>query len=424
MEFAGGVSGAALGYILGGIKGARKLGAFGYRQGERRSMAPVTRKRRNVQTNATTKRRKLKHKVAALGVKKKRVRGSASGGYRSVGSNASVVVHKRKKSVLLKKVRSTKVSKAFRKKVQVALADHLYGTYLKVDPFRLTAWATTDTQQTMDMGIVFSPLDFINAADVLFNRATPALSPTAASLTWTNSYIRKDYIMNSWISYEIKNMSQRTYTVKMYVCKPKVKVPTNTGTGLNSPLGDWASGLAMAAGAGTNPQNNNQNTLYSDPRDAPEFRQFWAADVETVVLQPGQTHTFFVQGPSEMSVDWTKYYYNPNPNPTFLAPWGPFSRGVFFVYYPDLLVTSLAGVGRYTSGGTGIGGLVCERKYKFKVQCPESAGFVYTATTAGTQQQLTNRLPTRIIKVFSAGVAGATQDVLEENPLQEIDPVD
>lgn len=350
---------------------------------------------------------------------------AGSGGrYGSVGSNAAAVLVKRKRGVRNKKKRSVQVTSRFKQKVHKALDEEIKGKYLKVMHRRIGPVATANTQQTFDDGIIFQPLDFADAADVLFNRAVAVETPTLANLEWTNVYIRKDRILNSWASYEMKNMSQRTYTLKMYLCKPKAKAPTNITP--DDPFADWVVGLQIANGAGTNPAGNTPNTLYSMPTDSPQFNQFWKAECTTVVLQPGQSHTFRVQGPSNYVLDYTKYGNRSILGlPDYLAAWGPFSRSVFFVMYPDLITSDLAGSGRFVSTGAGPGGVVFEKKLFFAMACPASAGFQYPAAfPASTSQQLTNKLPCKVIFVAPSGVVGAPQDMLEENPISSVNPID
>lgn len=437
-----GLAGAALGYIHGNTRGAIK----GYYAGTKLSqysktrMAPITPRRTpkkrklslsrrvSVSTNASSRRRSS---VSSKGSGKSQSSYGDGpsmsrhyGDYRSISSNASAIRVRHKKGITKKKAKSVVVTKKFKQRVHKALDEEIKGKYLKVTYFRIPPVSAADQQTLYDDTQSFMPLHFADAADILFNRAAAIEIPTVATLDWNNIAIRKDRILDSWVSYEVKNMSQRTYTLKMYTCKPRVKSSTNSAP--NDAAADWTVGLQTAIGAGTNPAGNTPNTLYSVPFDSPQFNQLWKAEVSTVVLAPGQCHTFRVQGPSEYTLDYMKYWNKSIVSgPDYLSPWGSFTRNVFFVAHADLVTSTMAGAGRFVSAGAGIGGMVVEKKHFFSLACPASAGFQYPgAFAAGTSQQLTNKLPCKVIKIFGSGTVGAVQDILEENPLAVVDPVD
>lgn len=339
-----------------------------------------------------------------------------AGGWVGRTSNASYAKRKRVKSIS-KKRKGAKVSNKFKKKVRASLDDHLTGKYLKVHYNTFPAPGSF-AQQSPNYGNLFTPIRLMEAAGVLFNKDVPVEFPVQADINWTNTYIRKDFILNSWASFEVKNMSQRTYTITMYNCAPRTKAATDDA------FNTWANGVITAFGGMTNPLNNGTTTLFNDPRQDPSFNHMWKAEVTKIVLEPGQSHLFTVQGPSQMAVDWTKYIDRVAAVQT-IRPIGLFSRSVFFTYYEDLVVTSGGQCGRIGSTGVGTGGLAVEYKEMFKMQCPISAGFTYPAVVVpGATQQLDNKLPTRVIRIFPPVPTGTVQDVMEDNPITVIDPVD
>lgn len=436
-QYIGPIAGATLGYITAGTKGA----ITGFKLGQKHSMAPIP--RRNTRSQHVVSKRTLRRKSSVASARSadfsmysnrpssnyssaaRAPRVPNPGGFTKRG-NASQLKRITSRKVIIKKRRPVKVSSKFRKKVKKAMeAESLYGKYLKVGYGRITPPTLADQQTVFDDGYLFSPLSFVDAADVLFNGRVAIETPTYAGIEWDNVYARKDTIVNSYATYEIKNMSQRTYTLKMFVCSPK-HVPTEQSP--NDPVADWATGLILAQNFGTNPANNDRFTLYSDPRDAPQFNQFWKCDFTKVVLAPGESFNHTVQGPNDMVVDWSKLVLkNIAAAPNWLASYAKFSRSVFFVANTDLLVTSLAATARYPSTGGSVGGLVFERKVHMSLKCPESSGFKFPAGAypAGTVKQLDAKLPTKVIKVFyTLGAVGVTQDVLEENPITIFDPTD
>lgn len=425
-ELAGGLSGGALGYITHGARGAIKGASAGYAlaRNKRKAEDDMAGNRKYVKTkHPYTKVNKLSKKYSLH-----RARNISGGGphpYNKVGSNASAVKLKRKKGVEIKKRKRVRVSKLFEKKVKQALeAEDIEGTYLKVTYARMAAPASDTSQSVIDFANAFGPMEFVDAADVLFNDQVPVEAPTFPNNDWSNNWIRKDTVINSTMQLEMKNMSQRTYTLKIYTCQPKV-VPTDAAP--NDALADWSSGMIMSTAFGANPQSNSPSTLYCIPTDAPQFNRFWKAQCETVVLQPGQSHTYFLQGPNDYVLDYKKLQMkNIAAAPNWLIPYAKFTRNVFVVGHTDLVTSTLAGAGRFPSGGVGQGGIVFERRMFYKMKCPASAGFQYPTGVypVGDTQQLDQKIPAKVIKFFPIGAAGTTEDVLEENPLSIINPAD
>lgn len=433
-DFIGGASAASLGYITGNTKGAINWYRL-YHEHSNRPMPPVrTPKRRTrvLPPYFPTPRSKsslrpnplrrdsqssYQRRLSALTSARVNFSTTNNNGYRGVTAGNASFVKKKKNGKMSKKRKPAKVSQKFRKKVRASLEDHLTGKYLKVH-WALMGPPSSFTQSVFDFGFFFTPIRFIEAAGVMFNKDTPVEFPAQSDINWTNSYIRKDFIVNSYVTIELKNMSQRTYTITMYNCAPKTK-----GTS-HAPLTTWSQGLITATNNKTNPESNVTTTLFNDPRQDPTFNYAYKVETTKIVLQPGQTNLFTVQGPSQLSVDWSKMFER-NASVDSIRPFALWSRGVFFTYYEDLVNTANGQTGRIASTGVGIGGLSAEYKEFFTMQCPASAGFTYPASTAaGVQQQLDNKIPTRIIKLFPPIISGNVEDVLEENPITVVNPVD
>lgn len=424
-EVSGIASGAALGYIHNNVRGAIKGAAAGYHFAKEsgNSMPPAPNKddskRRRIEWNAGTSRNRsvgfLHHTPRSIG----------NSNYRKIGSNAAAVRTRKVKGIARKKKKRVIVSKKFARKVQKALEkEDLKGKYLKVTYARMAPPASQTSQAVIDFANVFAPLEYVDAADVMFNDAVAVENPTFADLDWENVWVRKDHVLNSSMQLEMKNMSQRTYTMKIYVAQPR---GTPTDPAPNDAVADWATGLLVANANGGNPFGNTQTTLYSVPTDSPQFNQFWKVQCETVILQPGQSHTYVLQGPQDMIIDYSKLRIkNISAAPNWLVPFAKFTRNVFIVGYCDLVTSTLAGSGRFPSGGVGIGGVVFEKRMFYKLKCPDSAGFQYPGGVypAGQAQQLDQKLPSRCIGFFPMGAIGTTEDVLEENPIQILNSVD
>lgn len=439
-----GVSGAVLGYIHNNVQGAYTGYQVGKKLSQLKANMGVAGKRQNPFETPPSTVRGRRDSVAStvsMGRASSRARSRSSvrsgvkrsvrftvakkgGNWRSLKSDAAFVAKKQKGFKQVRHKRA-KVSPAFRRKVNDALHGTFYGEYEKGIPARMPSITANDSQQVFQDGLLFQPLDFFDAADVMFDGKAPADVPVLSTSKWTNGYIRKDYVVDSYATFEMKNFSQRTYTISMFNCAPKTKPQADLTVSMN-PVLSWDLGLLEAYNQGTNPTNNLKTQLFKDPRHDPTFNKYWKAEVSTIVLGPGQSHMFHVPGPKGIEIDYSKQFVIPATGiPSAIMPYDKWTRGVFFVYYLDLVETALLGVGRYVSGGVGPGGLGYEKRLTMKMRVPDDAGFKYPAThVAGASQQLNYRLPARIKTYFPNGIGGAISDVLEENPISVIDPVD
>lgn len=420
-QIGGIASGAALGYINNNVRGAIKGAIAGYEVTKSMPAIPghVGKKRKVEFISGGKRDRSARHYSLD------HTSSGGSSGYRKIGSNAAAVKTRRVKGISKKKKKPVLVSKKFARKVQKALEkEDLKGKYLKVTYARMAPPASSTSQAVIDFANVFAPIEYVDAADIMFNDGVAVENPTFADLDWENVWARKDHVLNSSMQLEMKNMSQRTYTLKIYVAQPR---GTATDPAPNDAVADWASGLIVAQGNGGNPLGNDRTTLYSAPTDSPQFNQFWKVQCETVVLLPGQSHTYKLQGPQDMVIDYSKLRIkNVSAAPNWLVPISKFTRNVFVAGYCDLVTSTLAGSGRFPTGGTGIGGVVFEKRMFYKLKCPDSAGFQYPAGAypAGQAQQLDQKLPSKCIAFFPMGAIGTTEDILEENPIQIINSTD
>lgn len=447
MEHIGGIAGGALGYIINNERGA----ITGYEVGRRltrnsRNMATHRRRRSSIQltpssstplrrmsigsfTTPTGSRRRLSFasshtstvnnlRAAPPGITTGGTGGAS--GWRNIKSNVSALKVRRKKGISKKK-KKLKISRKLRRKVKNIMTGMLHGRYTRVT-FRRAAPPNSNEQQVMPFGTILRPLDVAEAAAVLFNGATPQDTPV--STNWNANTLRIDHVINSYCEINVKNMSQRTYYVKFFNCKSRGGNPTDVAP--NDALADWTQGLIAENLSGVNPLANTPQTLYSDPRDSGTFRQMWNPEVHQLIMSPGQSHTFFVQGPNEEDINYDKLLQkNPSSGANWLQFYTKSSRSCFLVWYEDLVTSSLATVGRYASGTVGQGGMVAELKHVFRLKVPESAGFQYPAVYTGSaNQQLTYVKPTRAIFISGSALAGTPEDVLEDNPISVINPAD
>lgn len=435
MDYAAGASGATLGYIMGNVPGA----ILGYKTAKKLSqnskrMAPVRRNSmpppRTPQATSRTRRASVAFTPTSNVRNVRQRRNSDGAGYynrsiiasamgnvvrgRSGTSNAAFVGKRNKrKGVSMKKKKSIKVSRKFKKQVRKALEPSTIRGYYQKTSYARLARPDSNTQRVEDLGMFFTPVKFAEAIQTLFSNQAPVEIPINASITQTNIFQSKLHVRNSWVTFEVKNSGQRTVHLEFNQCKPK------SINNVNTAVNDWNGGLQLMNTNLQNPQNITANTLYSHPNLSAQFSKYWGLESQKVTLGPGQTYKYTVQGPADFDMDFNRMYQKVTVATPELAVNQKFARNVHFVYYYDMVQTTLGVVGRNVDTPAVYGGLSVEYNQYFDINCPETIGFVFpTAPAAGQIITLGLRRDVVVIKNFgSTGDVGGVVDVLEENPI-------
>ena len=302
----------------------------------------------------------------------------------------------------------------------------------------------------------FTPLKILDAASVLWNDKTIDRNytkmvgnfqmsetkatgvPVAGSTTNPNRLGQIIEVVNSFVTFELKNNTQRTMTLVFYHCKSKLKFNVITplaqfigGTGTT----EVDTGTASAhIRCGTS--NPIPETLQNDPMVEPNhfdgFRSLFTYEKVTVVIAPGETCTHNIQGPKNYRLDFSKLQTANNDFGGCL--YAPTTIGVMCSALPDLVSvsggTTIVGgtTGRYVNTpATGPDAnyqlslpVSVEVKEHFTLAMPENTGFFVQAFGANTVQTLGLRRPMRAYGNFctpnlSFGIAYTRFD--EENPI-------
>lgn len=415
-------SAAALGYIHGGVYGAKNaINAYKLLSKNKQSMAPVKRKNhgnhrrgsKRVRTQSTIgssgslslypRRGSVS---SSLSVRSSSTRAGSQRMMRQtgVGSRAPYVSRTRfTKSVsFAHKKKTQKLPKGFAKKVALALKKNApKGIYTEVvqdtifngtdnvqNPQAIPYVLTTTIGAITTEGLLFDPTQVLYAASALFNgfgSVAKAKNPTAAGLfDYENIVID---VLSASADIVMHNNSQRTYILDIYDCA--VKIPGN----YPNVRTDWVSAMSQDAVAGINPFSTNPTNMYQSPNMSPQFKQYYKTGVEHIVLEPGQVHTVTVPGPKMMKYDFAKFWKE-----------GVFINQQKMVRKP-LIIAKLDVIGARTAistpsttgrlkevGISGVNGLLIETKVNYKLSMPEQTGFIYPASTAaGLKQPLTFR---------------------------------
>lgn len=353
-----------------------------------------------------------------------------------------------------RKVKSVKVTKHFRKMVEKCdEKGSITGSKRDIfyaypgSAYTLCSQAYDNFQETYTSYSKWSflPEYFLDAASVLWNGKTPS------ALGWQFNSVNnmgvgqlpiasgkvasgvKFTIIDSYEKYLYKNQTNRTWTIKLYECGPKKASFLSTSTvgndnvthvagaldALVGPASTWSNVMGDAAVnsnllASFVPSGNSAsvigtptpNTLYTYPTMFPQFAKLFQSDCTTIVLEPGMSFEYYLQGPNNMEFSLDGCFNNGN-----FAGIQKYSRYLMPVYYPDLTsdTTSTvlsAYIGRHPAVFTSSNGLLgYEREMFCKLKMPEETGFVDPAAfLAGTNQVLGYRKHALVHNVWTGGV--------------------
>ena len=290
---------------------------------------------------------------------------------------------------------------------------------------------------------MFHPYYFLDAASVMFNNKAISqnnyLPTTANTLGYgsepgfeaaaAGSQHARFTVVNSGESWVIKNNTQRTITMKILLCAPKhcstmfdnpydVTTGTFAANGANDalfgPTIQWAQQLYDDRKG--NITQNTPTYLKTLPQMTQGFNQMFKAETTTVVLEPGTTYDYHVEGPKDLVIDLEKYYQGPK-----LFDVRTYCRAPLFIWHGDLCGNSVTPAGlRFTfSPGDKGTGVYLERKKYCKIQCPANlVGPVVTAFNATKPQQIAFNRPRYFTTVFSPVVvpAATNTEVEKQNP--------
>lgn len=335
----------------------------------------------------------------------------------SDGFHASVVKKGSKKTVrkvAIKKKKDPKVSKSFVAKVNKALTPtHAHGSYTIVYPEGRVDFTGLNKQLVWDGsnstnagvpndGILHFTTDHFGAvASALFNQMPINFSGSCYNPTFTNRLNienTKFHVKNSWSTYEIKNNTQRVITLKVIECAPKragtyntanafsTQWYQNTGGGVlalvsnlvacKTPVACWTDSVGEDFENEYSFKYNNAafsqllsiNDLHLNPSSSPTFRQVWkSALLKEVVMEPGMQFKFFVQGPSNMELDYKKYWQN-----GIYMNVQKFSRGILFIAHEDLTSMGAIGAASGRPSDTNLDSKLCiERVDHYRIDVPQ-----------------------------------------------------
>lgn len=315
-------------------------------------------------------------------------------GSTKVGERKVITKRKHVKGVEPRKHKKVKVSKKFKAKVAAVLEKKVYhsGYALEIGAVPLPQ-ISPKTQLPFNaiglpvdnvtpLGSLFSPTQVLSIASNLWNNKAYVAGGTQRYTDAGNFPLNaKIKVRKLWAVFKLVNLGQRTYQIDAIVCKPKSRT-------INwDPLTDWNSSLTADNDVTkkVNVSGVLSTQLYAHPTMSKTFNANWKTETSKIVLEPGQTYDFHVQGPMNHEYKYQKFV-NSGGNFTMNDP--QTTRYILFVVRPDLLggVTNTNTVFAAYPGTEPITGtpnslgaqLHIEYRYHYSLHCPDSAGWVST----------------------------------------------
>jgi len=359
-----------------------------------------------------------------------------------------------------KKVKKVKVSKELRLKVNKCIEEKkIRGTYQVVTysekalPNINAQSATSGFQDTLGLDASFTALEFLHQASVLFNgKADGARSKTSfadsigvtditgadvnrpTNNTSSLACTAKFTVLNSYEKIYVKNNSERTVTIDLYICEPKRAMfdgqtsVSTAGTALNptpgessNPHDSWLYALNQGNKTGQNVGNIGVTMLHTSPLGLAAFNTIFKSSKVNVKLEPGQDWNYFLQGPKMLDVDFSKYYKGVfNTLEGVLQPVQKWSRCLMWVVKQDLCSEG-SKAGRWSGGliANQPNQLLVERTIHGTITVPESTGMRVDGAALALRNdvplQNNYRRPCYFANVYSQVSSGDFLRVDEQN---------
>ena len=374
------------------------------------SYLPVS-KRPNV---FTAPRRSAKKTVASS--KEKSITGYTNG----LGLGAKKTY--RKKSVSVRKPKDVRVSKVFKKKVEKAMAaGQIFGSVRSLTATNILVAATVNAQNVVylspttgsvyGMDWLWTTDQFLHWASVLWN-GKAAAPPTATTQAFGSGGVRNATnfnllnldctIKSCSMEYKFKNHAQNACKLTIHQLKSKnvtaMYPGSNVSTGYNFvtnasqgrpgtcsiPETDWNEAINDEIVSKTQLNTSLDRTWIGlEPGMCKDFKARYTIETTYITLEPGQTQNYFVRGPSQLHLDYSKFV-----NDDMAMNIQKFSRGfiVTLEWLPAITYTATTtATGVFGRSGpltntsvppavtSAYAGVSCEMEYHLTMSVPQGA---------------------------------------------------
>lgn len=388
-------------------------------------------------------------------------------------SRAVTAVRSKRKASSKKKI--VRVSRSLREKIKkVCELPKIRGMYKCISYGIIQPPATVNTQRVIDGltgDVITNPMfhawEFLHRASVLWNnkgdtsvfgarysqadmigstlQVPPAVNTPSGNVS-LRAFTAKFTVIDSYEMYEMKNNSERTIKLEIYVCQAKkpmfldaVGYDTAGGAVSASPTyygrpgSDWNISLHSENRSGGNLSNMQFTQLHSKPNNVSEFNKHYSYEIQKVSLEPGQDYKLFVQGPKMLELDYSKFYANLGAgSESVFQSIQKFTKFLMIIVKQDLVIQGsgiLSGIaGRYPSTVAGPEGgspsvIAVERQSVCKLGMPDQTGAIVNGTNlagrATATVQLSNRRDVYFQTTYTTPGAGNIWRVDEQSAKPE-----
>lgn len=132
-------------------------------------------------------------------------------------------------------------------------------------------------------------------------------------------------IKNSYVKFRYKNNSQRTFQIDLYNCAPKTygcardktmslgsifseaNQTTASRLFIGTPVNQWVNGVVDQKKNGKLNSEYNEQFLIAKPTDSMAFTRTFNYEKTTIILAPGQSENYTIQGPSNYKYSFAKH---------------------------------------------------------------------------------------------------------------------
>jgi len=284
----------------------------------------------------------------------------------------------------------------------------------------------------------FTPMKILDAASVLWNQKAPSKdvtlvadnfslatgistgTPQVGSSQFPVTGPMEIRVINSFVTWRMKNTSQRSLLVKIYHCVPKLKYcdvgPLTILSGPSESL-DTATVLKELVATPLNPGGTLASTLSThpmfEPNMNPSFASAYKYSLKIINLKPGEECVHSIQGPKNYTLDYNKLH---SENETKV---GSFFKHTTILPIVSVEVDSVFGsnsasqfTGQYATKTANVNASIVnpisiEVDETYKLSCPQNAGFIKSGTSFGTTQQLNLKTKRVVFANFNTAPAAA-----------------
>ena len=257
----------------------------------------------------------------------------------------------------------------------------------------------------------FTPDRIMDAASVLYNGKTPGLNYKTPNGNFNSPATQAQYngkieVINSGVLYYLRNNGGIQRTLHFYELVPRTNITSDRGTPLeilvNCLAEDVTNGVSLSpfnvnpasspwsAGSPTNTDLNYTTKGGVSPMLSPSVRNTFKINERVIVMEPGQSTEFYIQGPKNYIYDYSKLWQGTTPATNYIKYPKNISSLCFFVEIPQIMTDSYGNVSYQgyvddpvnttfigtpanpvnTSFGGGVG---IKQKFSYQIRCPEEA---------------------------------------------------